>query len=232
VVDVNVNPYSPAIGNYGRSFSNNPNTVATHAGWYIDEFHKLNLITALKHFPGHGTVEADSHVDAPVDPRDLETILHRDVAPFAEAIRAGLPAIMPAHVIYPEVDDKPAGFSSVWLQSVLRGQLGFQGAIFSDDITMAGAAGAGNATERAKSALAAGCDMVLACNDRHGVREILDGLGEYHEPVSAIRLARLHGHGKHDWQALLSSAEYREIVAALSALEWEPELDLHDDGPA
>lgn len=215
-----------------RAFHRNPEVVARLGKSFLRGMKKAGMASVGKHFPGHGTVEADSHVDIPIDPRPLETIFLKDLVPFEQMIQAGLPAVMPAHVIYPEVDGKPAGFSSVWLQSVLRGQLGFQGAIFSDDISMAGATWGGDNIGRAGSALEAGCDMVLVCNNRRGVEDIMDGLGEYSNPVSAIRLARMHGHGQCHWDDLLSWDSYREAAATILALESEPELDLHDDGPA
>nr|VFK00059.1 MAG: beta-N-acetylhexosaminidase [Candidatus Kentron sp. H]VFK00127.1 MAG: beta-N-acetylhexosaminidase [Candidatus Kentron sp. H]VFK04292.1 MAG: beta-N-acetylhexosaminidase [Candidatus Kentron sp. H] len=220
-----------------RAFHRDPTVVARLGKSFLRGAKKAGMASVGKHFPGHGAVEADSHVDVPIDTRTLETLFSRDLVPFDRMIRAGLPAVMPAHVIYPKVDEKPAGFSSVWLRSVLRGQLGFTGAIFSDDITMAGAAWAGDPIERAKSALAAGCDMVVVCNNRPGVVDILEGLGregsdQYPDPVSALRLARLHGHGQCHWDDLLSWDSYQKASAAVLALESEPELHLHDDRPA
>nr|VFJ44074.1 MAG: beta-N-acetylhexosaminidase [Candidatus Kentron sp. DK] len=221
---------SKVIGS--RAFHRDPNVVSRLGAAFMRGMKEAGMASVGKHFPGHGTVEADSHVDVPVDARTRESIFSRDLAPFERMIQSGLPAIMPAHVIYPEVDNRPAGFSPIWLQSILRRQLGFQGAIFSDDVTMAGAAWGGNSTGRAKSALAAGCDMVLVCNNRRGVEEILRGLGEYHHPASALRLARLHGHGKFRREALLAREDYQRVAATVRDLEPEPELDLHDDGPA
>lgn len=125
-----------------------------------------------KHFPGHGWAAADSHVALPSDERDLKTILAEDAAPY-DWLGDTLLAVMPAHVVYPAVDGKPAGFSRVWLQEILRRQLGFKGLIFSDDLTMAGAQAAGNIVQRARAALAAGCDMVLVCNQPAAVDELL-----------------------------------------------------------
>ena len=221
---------SKVIGS--RAFHRDPEIVAKLAKSFQRGMRRAGMASVGKHFPGHGTVEADSHVEIPMDERTLETIYLKDLVPFEQMIHVGLSAIMPAHVIYSKVDDRPAGFSSVWLRSVLRGQLGFEGVIFSDDITMAGAAGQGGSLERAHAALEAGCDMVLVCNDRGGVEDILDGLGEYHNSVGAVRLARMHGHGQCHWDDLLSWENYRRATSSVAALEPEPELDLRDDGPA
>jgi beta-N-acetylhexosaminidase len=134
-----------------------------------------------KHFPGHGHVAADSHVDVPVDKRSLKAILADDAKPY-EWLSTTLTSVMPAHVIYPKVDSAPAGFSARWLQDILRGQLGFTGAIFSDDLSMEGAKVAGSPTQGAVAALNAGCDLVLLCNQSlHGgepLDALLDGLTE------------------------------------------------------
>ena len=129
-----------------------------------------------KHFPGHGYASADSHVAAPRDERPFAQIQKKDLLPYKAVIEAGVAAVMPAHVVYPQVDAEPAGYSKHWLQEVLRGQLRFDGLIFSDDLSMEGAAVAGGPPERAKAALAAGCDMVLLCNNPKGLDELLDSL--------------------------------------------------------
>jgi beta-N-acetylhexosaminidase len=129
-----------------------------------------------KHFPGHGHVRADSHSAVPIDERSFAEIESIDLVPYAALIQHGLSAVMPAHVIYPRIDARPAGFSSRWLQQILRGQLGFDGMIFSDDLSMEGASVAGDVLERGQAALAAGCDMVLLCNAPEAASRLLDGL--------------------------------------------------------
>jgi beta-N-acetylhexosaminidase len=143
-----------------------------------------------KHFPGHGFVALDSHLALPVDERSDAEILGADASPYAW-LGCSLAAVMPAHVTYPAVDRHPAGFSRRWLQEILRGQMGFQGAIFSDDLSMAGAQAAGGVVNAAHAALGAGCDMVLLCNAPESVDLLLGDLKVAPDPVSAARISRL-----------------------------------------
>jgi beta-N-acetylhexosaminidase len=162
---------SEVIGN--RSFHSDPNIINILAASLVRGMHKSDLIAVGKHFPGHGYVRADSHIDIPIDHRSFEEIQKSDLIPFEYLIKSGIDGIMPAHVIYEKCDDKPAGFSSFWLQEILRKKLNFKGIIFSDDLTMAGAAPMGNIIERARKAKSAGCDMLLICNNRDAAIEVI-----------------------------------------------------------
>ena len=163
---------STVIGD--RALHSDPHIAAELAAALVRALHAAGMASVGKHFPGHGYVRADSHLEIPIDDRPWQAIAAADLLPFKSAIAAGLSAIMPAHVIYPAVDDQPAGYSRHWLQTVLRSELGFTGLIFSDDLGMAGAHGAGDIVARAKAAIAAGCDMVLTCNDSAAADYLLD----------------------------------------------------------
>ncbi|MEO5693203.1 MAG: beta-N-acetylhexosaminidase [Usitatibacter sp.] len=196
-----------------RAFHAKPEVIAQLAGALQAGFFAAGMSSVGKHFPGHGFVRADSHLEVPVDERTMAQITAADLVPFARLARSGMGGIMPAHVIYPKVDSKPAGFSSVWLQEVLRHKLGFDGLIFSDDLSMEGASTAGGMVERAHVALEAGCDMVLSCNDPRAQDAILEGLER--RPVTATlakRLERMRGRA-------ITAAALKASAAYLAASE-------------
>jgi len=219
---------SSVIGD--RAFHRNPQAVAELAHALMLGLHEAGMNAVGKHFPGHGYIAADSHVAIPVDERPLEDLEFADLIPFRQMLDWGLAAIMPAHVIYPKVDDKPAGFSRRWLQDILRGRLGFEGVIFSDDLAMAGASVAGNAVERVRAALDAGCDMALLCNHPELVDEVLARLQRQPAPVSLVRLARMHGRPHAPGRITLhESARYMNAVHHLAGLgEVDADLAFND----
>jgi beta-N-acetylhexosaminidase len=183
---------SSVIGD--RAFHSDPQAIADLAHSLIQGLRQAGMTSVGKHFPGHGFVQADSHLEIPVDERSYTDIELCDLIPFRQMVNAGLAAVMPAHVIYPRVDSKPAGFSSVWLKDVLRKDLGFEGCIFSDDLSMEGATVAGSIVQRAEAALHAGCDMVLVCNRPDLADELLSGLHWEMPAASRARLAHMRGH--------------------------------------
>ncbi len=182
---------STVIGD--RAFHGNPNAAAHLATCLHDGLRAGGCAAVGKHFPGHGFVAADSHLEVPVDERPLADLVANDLIPFAAMARHGLEGVMPAHVIYPAVDALPAGYSRVWLQDILRGRLAFDGLIFSDDLGMAGAFTAGDIVARADAALAAGCDMVLTCNDFPAADDLLARWRPDPQPDLARRAARMQG---------------------------------------
>ena len=180
---------SSVIGD--RAFHRNPNAVAHLAMAFRAGLRSGGMAAVIKHFPGHGFVAADSHAETPVDARPLAMLEKDDLVPFSVLVRCGIEGVMPAHVAYPEVDARPAGFSRVWLQDILRGRLGFDGVIFSDDLSMAGARIAGDLVARAEAACEAGCDIVLVCNDPEGAAKLLSQWRPEPIVASERRYARL-----------------------------------------
>jgi beta-N-acetylhexosaminidase len=208
---------SAVIGN--RAFHRDPRVVAVLAK-------NLNFGLALagmgscgKHFPGHGFVQADSHLEIPVDERELETILAEDAAPYDWLGSPALSSVMPAHVIYPKVDDQPAGFSRRWLQDILRQRLHFDGVIFSDDLSMEGAKVAGDIVARARAAFGAGCDAVLVCNDPEAADTLLDRLRYKPPAASRERLMRLVPAAPGlAWKELMAQPDYRRAKNLIAEL--------------
>lgn len=200
---------SEIIGN--RSFSRDCERASQYAGAFRNGMRKAGMAATGKHFPGHGAVALDSHLTLPVDDRDLDTIRAKDLRPFKQLIAQGLEAIMPAHVLYPAVDEQPAGFSRRWLQQILREELKFAGCIFSDDLSMAGAACAGDFPERARLAQQAGCDMLLVCNNPQAAEQVLDSLPISYDNARSARLNIMRGHPPMNREQLLASPQWRQI---------------------
>ncbi|MDT7834531.1 beta-N-acetylhexosaminidase [Aquabacterium sp. OR-4] len=209
VLDLDHGP-SGVIGD--RAFHRDARVVTMLAKSLMHGLLQSGMANCGKHFPGHGFVAADSHTEVPVDKRALRAILADDAMPY-DWLSTSLTSVMPAHVIYPKVDKLPAGFSPRWLQDILRGRLGFQGAIFSDDLSMEGAKVAGSAVDGAIAALAAGCDLVLLCN-----QSLVDG----GKPVDALLDGLMSARRKKRWQAQGASEARRLDLLPLSPpLPWD-----------
>jgi len=176
VLDADDN-HSDIIGN--RAFSPDPKDIIRMAGAFMQGMHEAGMATTGKHFPGHGSVVEDSHITLPVDDRDFACIEQHDLMPF-NALLHQCDALMPAHIIFTQIDSQPVGFSSVWLRDILRVKMGYKGVIFSDDLSMEGAAGVGSYTQRAQAAMQAGCDAVIVCNNPKGAEEVVLALSDGH----------------------------------------------------
>jgi beta-N-acetylhexosaminidase len=212
---------SQVIGD--RAFGTDPASAAQIALAFAAGMRRAGMAAVGKHFPGHGGVAEDSHLALPVDRRTLADIEARDLAPFRALIAAGLEGVMPAHVIYEQVDQRPAGFSPFWVRDVLRLRLGFDGAVFSDDLSMAGAAYAGGYVDRARLALDAGVDMVLVCNAPGAAEQVLDALSnETPDPRRAARLEKMRGRFPTDRAELLTSTEWQAARELVSTLQEQP----------
>ena len=212
VLDLNYGQ-SQVIGD--RAFHRDPRVVAMLAKSLNHGLALAGMANCGKHFPGHGFAHADSHIAVPVDDRPLEAILRDDVAPY-DWLGLSLASVIPAHVIYPQVDAKPAGFSRVWLQDVLRNRLRFPGAIFSDDLSMEAARQGGTLTEAASAALQAGCDMVLICNQPEQAEKVLDALRFTPSKESHARVNRMRPRGKAlKWSKLVAEPEYLQAQSLL-----------------
>lgn len=182
---------SQVIGN--RSFSAECGQATLLASAFRKGMKRAGMAATGKHFPGHGAVAVDSHLETPVDERDLAAIRAKDIVPFKTLIAEGLEAVMPAHVIYKNIDPNPAGFSRFWIQEILRKELGFNGVVFSDDLSMEGAAFAGSHPDRALAAQEAGCDMLLVCNNPKAAEAVLDAIPVKPNAEREARLGKMRG---------------------------------------
>ncbi|GED22551.1 beta-N-acetylhexosaminidase [Halomonas halmophila] len=202
---------SSVIGD--RSFSGDPDVVSALAGAFVSGLHEAGMSAVGKHFPGHGGVAADSHLELPEDARSLERLRAHDLIPFRD-LAGRLDGMMPAHVVYPDFDHRPAGFSPAWL-GMLRESLGFKGTIFSDDLSMGGARSAGEPAERARQALDAGCDTLLVCNDRQAALQVLAACqGQTSRRTGKLR----YGRARPDLDALGALPRWRRLHARLEAM--------------
>ena len=215
---------SEIIGN--RAFHRKPDVVADLASAFARGLRSAGMAAVAKHFPGHGAVVADSHLRLPTDRRDYGLLLD-DMRPYERMINTGVVAgVMLAHIVYREIDDMPAGFSEYWIQRELRSRLGFGGAVFCDDLSMKATRDYGSMAERGKLALAAGCDMILVCNDRNAAQAAVASLNDYSNPLSLVRLARLHGTGSVLRETLQSSEDWQAANARFKKWSERPELKL------
>lgn len=219
---------SRAIGD--RALHPDASVVAELAVAYLLGMREAGMAGTAKHFPGHGAVVADSHVALPVDRRQWPDI-EADLQPYRRLIANGLTAVMAAHVVFPEVDRLPASLSAQWIGGVLRRDLGFHGTVFADDLSMAGAAAFGDITSRARQALEAGCDVLPVCNDRQSALQLLDKLRPPVNPVSLLRLARLHGRDS-GGLPLDTDPRWHSAVASARECVERPALRLDGELPA
>jgi len=204
-----------AIGE--RAFAADPEIVSELTQAYLRGMRLAGMAGTLKHFPGHGSIAEDTHFDVASDPRDLDTLRETDLVPFADGIAAGADAVMLAHVTYPAVDTRPAGCSRIWVEDVLRGELGFRGVVFGDDIGMAAAESLGGIGARIEAHLLAGCDLVLACS--HSIVPEALAASRHAEPCPPDRLAALQGAVAQTWQSLTDNPQRDRFVARVTALD-------------
>ena len=219
---------SSVIGD--RALHADAGAVGELAVAYMLGMRDAGMAATAKHFPGHGAVAADSHVASPVDRREWPDV-EADFGPYRRLIANGLPAVMVAHVVFPAIDAHPASLSRHWVREILRGDLGFQGAVFADDLSMAGAAAFGDIVARARLAHGAGCDVLPVCNDRAAALALLDAMRTAPDPASPMRLARLHGRDAGP-APLDRDPRWQGAVAAARSLVDRPALELEGDRPA
>ncbi|MGI8561440.1 MAG: beta-N-acetylhexosaminidase [Luteimonas sp.] len=201
-----------AIGD--RAFSDDPQVVAAFTRAYVEGMHQAGMAATLKHFPGHGSVREDTHFDDAVDDRPLDELRAADLVPFVAGIEAGADAVMLAHVVYPQVAPEPAGYSRLWIEDILRGEMGFRGVVFSDDIGMAAAFAAGGVKQRIDAHLDAGCDVVLVCHPEL----VEDSLAAVQgRTLNTMALTGLIGRGALGWDGLLADARHDAAQSRLGA---------------
>jgi beta-N-acetylhexosaminidase len=200
-----------------RAFHADPAIVSALGLAYIRSMRLAGMAATIKHFPGHGSVREDTHVESAVDRRTLDELRQADLIPFADALAAGTEAVMMGHVAYPSVDALPAGYSRVWIQDILRGEFGFRGVVFSDDISMAAAESAGGIGARIAAHREAGCDLVLVCKPEV-VGEALATTRDV-APCDPARIATLLGTIASTWQSLLDNPQRERFIARVTGLE-------------
>lgn len=211
-----------------RSFSRDPEAVAALAVAYMSGMRDAGMAATAKHFPGHGAVVADSHVALPVDRRDLAD-LEGDMRPYRLLIENNLAAVMAAHVVFPSVDALPASLSRRWITGILRGELGFHGCVFADDLSMAGAVAFGDVVERARRSVIAGCDVLPVCNDRAAVATLLDHFKPgAADPASLARFVRMRARGAPP-AALRADPHWLETARRIANLSAAPPLVLTEE---
>jgi beta-N-acetylhexosaminidase len=208
-----------------RAFHRDPDAVAALAVAYMSGMREAGMAATAKHFPGHGAVFADSHVALPIDRRNFVD-LEPDIRPYRLLIENHLAGVMGAHVVFPAVDPLPASLSRRWVSGVLRGELGFHGCVFADDLTMAGAAAFGGVIERAELAFAAGCDVLPICNDRQAVKSVLNHFGpDMGSPASQARVVRMRARGEAPVN-LGADRQWQQTVMMIASLSATPPLVL------
>lgn len=200
-----------------RAFAPDPETVSELTQAYLRGMRLAGMAATLKHFPGHGSVAEDTHFDAAIDPRPLDVLRDTDLVPFVDGIAAGAEAVMLAHVTYPAIDARPAGCSRIWIEDILRGELGFRGVVLGDDIGMAAMESQGGIGARIEAHLLAGCDLVLAC----GAAIVPEALAasRHAEPCAPDKIAALQGAVAPTWQALADNPQRGDFVARVTALD-------------
>ena len=213
VLDLN-REICPIIGD--RGFHRDPEIVADLAAAYQKGMQAAGMQAVGKHFPGHGGVTVDSHLALPTDTRRFVDIQMEDMRPFARLVHHGLAGMMAAHVIYAAADAQPAGFSRFWLHEQLRGELGFQGVIFSDDLSMAAADFAGDYPARARAALHAGCDMILVCNNPAAAEQVLEALPITQDPIREQRLIRMQGKPQMSREQLMHTEKWLQLSTLIN----------------